>query len=357
MDENININNPGNDDEKFAQKKIFNISGNTSETETRSAPVNTSATGNDLSKGSVAASSGNSDNNIDCDLSEENSRDDNTEEKVNNQKAHDNNNPEGGGAECEQSRELSEEASSPKLCSRDDNAEEKVNDQKVLNDDNTEGGGADCEKKKEPTAEASSPIQETIDVDDSDVINPADQNGDNYEKLSAGAVNDNEIQGEGEQSSEKVDNSEHKEEAFGVESLEKANNCEHKEEPVEVDSSDKVDNCERTEEPIEVDNPSTDEADNEETQGYAIDSASTTEDARAHVDYKNEDFNTDSDFDKSSSGDEQKESGDKGAGQDMGLLSSKSETHKDAGASAKKQKCQGVSIVYQHCTCINLLIL
>ena len=384
VNENININVPGN--EKVQQNKSFNVGCSTTEIETRSAPEGISASGNNLSKESTAASLGRSNNNIDCDniahLSGENSRDDNSEEKANEQKVPNHTTVE-RATESAQNTENSSEAGSPKHenidvdevdvtrptdianpsnnndCdlsgenSRDDNSDEKVNEKKVPND-STEGGRAEypdrpeSEQNTETSVEVDFPRHENIDVDeadatsltdpakkisvstgcdlirensqednsekkvneekvsgditvgggsehpeseqskhenievdDPDVTSPADQTSDRFEKLSTAQPNDKETQDKAGRSSEKVDK------------------CEHKEE-----------------EPIEVDNPkdnggSTDEADDGKTQDYKMDLASATGDARAHVDFRDEDFNTDSSLDKSETSDKAGQSSEK----------------------------------------------
>ena len=377
VDENININVPGN--EKVQQNKSFNVGGSTTEIETSSAPGGISASGNNLSKESTAASLGRSNNNIDFDLSGENSRDDNSEEKANEQKVPNDTTVGRRATESARNTENSSEAGSPKHenidvdevdvtrptdiansinnndCdfsgedSGDDNSGEKVKEKKVPNN-STEGERAeyparpDSEQNTETSVEVDFPRHENIDVDEADatsltdpaekisvntgcdlirensqddnsekkvneekvpgditvgggsehpeseqskhekievdepdVTSPADQTSDRFEKLSTAQPDDKETQDSSDkagQSSEKVDK------------------CEHKEE-----------------EPIEVDNPkdnggSTDEADDGKTEDYKVDLASATGDAQAHVDFRNEDFNTDSNLGKSESSDE-----------------------------------------------------
>ena len=375
VNENININVPGN--EKVQQNKSFNVGGSTTEIETRSAPEGISASGNNLSKESTAASLGRSNNNINFDLSGENSRDENSEEKANEEKVP-NDTTIGRATESVRSTENSSDAGSPKHenidvdevdvtrptdianssnnndCdlsgedSRDDNSGEKVNEKKVPND-STEGGRAeyparpDSEQNTETSVEVDFPRHENIDVDEADATSLTDptekisvntgcdlirenSQDDNSEKK----VNEEKVPGDNTVGggSEHPESEQSKHENIEVDEpdvtspadqtsdrFEKLSTAQPDDKETQDtsdkagQSSEKVDKCEhKEEEPIEVDNPkdnggSTEEADDGKTQDYKADPASATRDARAHVDFRNKDFNTDSNLDKSETSD------------------------------------------------------
>lgn len=78
MSNNVNVNKPG--DEKFPPKKVYNVSTDPDETETRTTE-SSSVSDNNLSKESTSAVPVSSNNNIKCDISGENSRDENIADK------------------------------------------------------------------------------------------------------------------------------------------------------------------------------------------------------------------------------------------------------------------------------------